>query len=384
MSLLLDARKKSQQAQSSLSGGRTELSLENHHDPVVPKPDPLPIENARSTGQNLFAAKSPASGHTFPKRNLLLALGGTVLLLATGAGYWWYSTAITSNTTPLHPISTPPRPSLTQPGAMVAPAQNSPAPASNAIDPGPPGTQQTIENAGTSASPVTSKMATAVLASPSHQPAASDVPRRDRHNQPQPGSVSLRIERPQAELVDPVLSSAYQAYRDGRIAEAQQLYLSAYKNDARNTDALLGLAAIAQQRGDQQAAAQYYSQVLTLDPRNALANAGMSALSNDANNESRLKILLSEQGNSAALHFALGNLYAGQARWGEAQQAFFNAYTLESESAEFAFNLGVSLDHLGQGKLAAQHYQRALQLDQSHRAGIDHEFISRRAQELSR
>jgi len=125
--------------------------------------------------------------------------------------------------------------------------------------------------------------------------------------------------------------------------------------------------------------------VLALDPRNAAANAGMSALSADDDyNESRLKILLREQGNSEVLHFALGNLYAGQSRWGEAQHAYFNAYALESGNAEFAFNLAVSLDHLGQKKLAAQHYRRAMQLDPSHGAGFDHAQISQRAQELMR
>ncbi|HEU0282194.1 MAG TPA: tetratricopeptide repeat protein, partial [Gallionella sp.] len=167
--------------------------------------------------------------------------------------------------------------------------------------------------------------------------------------------------------------------------EAQQFYLAMFKKDAQNPDALLGLAAIAQQHGENLEAAQYFSRVLILDPRNAVANAGMSALNaNDDYNESRLKTLLREQGNSAALHFALGNLYAGQSRWSEAQQAYFNAYTLESGSAEFSFNLAVSLDHLGQEKLAAQHYQRAIQLDPSHSAGFDHAQISQRMQELAR
>ena len=148
---------------------------------------------------------------------------------------------------------------------------------------------------------------------------------------------------------------------------------------------MLFRSTIAQQRGETPMAAQYYARVLALDPRNALANAGMSALSADSeNNESRLKNLLREQGNSTALHFALGNLYAGQSRWGEAQQAYFNAYTLESGNAGCAFNLAVSLDHLGQGKLAAQHYQRALQLDVSRSAGFDHAQISQRIEELIR
>lgn len=194
----------------------------------------------------------------------------------------------------------------------------------------------------------------------------------------------IQIEPQKTEPVDPLLMDAYLAYRGGKLGEARQRYLKMLEKDARNPDVLLGLAAIAQQQGENQAAAQYFGRVLALDPRNAAANAGMAALSADDDyNESRLKILLREQGNSTALHFALGNLYAGQSRWSEAQQAYFNASLLEPGNAEFAFNLAVSLDHLGQKKLAAQHYRRAMQLDPSHSAGFDHAQIAQRAQELA-
>jgi uncharacterized protein HemY len=57
----------------------------------------------------------------------------------------------------------------------------------------------------------------------------------------------------------------------------------------------------------------------------------MSALNIDENSESRLKNLLREQRDSAALHFALGNVHARQNRWSEAQQAFFKAFSAEPE-----------------------------------------------------
>ena len=215
-------------------------------------------------------------------------------------------------------------------------------------------------------------------ASAARQPHKADPKKRPDSDAP------IRIEQQRTEQIDPLLRDAYLAYGSGKLDDAQQLYLAMFKKDAHNSDALLGLAAIAQQRGENQAAAQYYARVLVLDPRNAAANAGMSALTTDDNSESRLKNLLREQGNSGALHFALGNLYAEQSRWGEAQQAYFNAYTLEPGNAEFAFNLAVSLDHLGQRKLAAQHYQRALQLDRLNNAGFDHAQIEQRVQELAR
>lgn len=368
MSLLLDARKKLQQAHSAQGEDHafqtTELSLEEYPDQQAKQPSGArPIEDARSAGQNLFAAKppSPVAGRTLPSRNLLFALGGTVLLLALGAGYFMYLDS-SSNTAPLRPASAPPAAPLAQvPPAAVGEPVAQPVPALV------PGIAQT-NTAGTARQ-------TREIAQPSEASA------------PRPASASpVRVEQRISEpLLDPLLNDAYLAYRNGRLEEAQQLYSAMLGKDAGNGDALLGLAVIAQQHGQDRLAAQYYARVLAQDPRNALANAGMSALSADIdNNGSRLKILLREQGGSAALHFALGNLYAGQSRWGEAQQAYFNAYTLESGNAEYAFNLAVSLDHLGQKKLAAQHYQRAMQLDPSHIAGFDHAQISQRAQELTR
>jgi hypothetical protein len=367
MSLLLDARKKLQQAHSAQGEEHalqtTELSLEELPDLMAKESsDARPTENARSAGQNLFVAKSPflASGRILPNRNLLFALGGTILLLAIGAGYFVYLDS-SSNTAPLRPAGASPAAPLAQ---VPPPAVGEPAAPQGALVPG----IAEADSAGAT------RQARGVIQAP--------VASAPRPASASPVRVEQRISEP---LVDPLLNDAYLAYRDGKLEEAQQLYLAMFRKDAGNTDALLGLASIAQQRGEDRTAAQYYARVLAQDPRNALANAGMSALSADSdNNESRLKILLREQGNSAALHFALGNLYAGQTRWGEAQQAYFSAYTLESGNAEFAFNLAVSLDHLGQSKLAAQHYQRAIQLDLSHIAGFDHAQISQRVQELTR
>ncbi len=192
----------------------------------------------------------------------------------------------------------------------------------------------------------------------------------------------MRIEPQLAGLVDPLPGSAYLAYRSGKLDDAQKLYGEMLDKDAHNVDALLGLASIAQQHGDEMAAARHYTRVLALDPRNAAANAGISAMNTDEQNESHLKTLLDEQRGSAPLHFALGNHYAEQSRWGEAQQSYFSALALEPDNAQFAFNLAISLDHLGQDRSAAQHYRHALQLDQANT--LDHARIERRMLELGR
>jgi Flp pilus assembly protein TadD len=191
------------------------------------------------------------------------------------------------------------------------------------------------------------------------------------------------VEMHQDEPIDPILNNAYLAYSGGKFEQAQQLYNEVLRLDGRNIDAILGLAVIAQRRGEDNLAVHYYAQALALDPRNAVANAGMSALSTNDNRESRLKTLLNEQPDSSTLYFALGNRYAEQSRWAEAQQAYFNAYKLESNNAQLAFNLAISLDRLGQKKSAAQYYQRALQLDPGQHAGFDHSQITQRIEALT-
>ncbi len=353
MSLLLDARKKSLQAQSAQQDGNAAPSSGAGQETA----DSTESEDAaRSAGQNLFAAKSPLSFNGSLNRNLLFGLAGTILLLGGGAAYLWFGGS--ANETATRPVSAP------RPAAATPPSAPPPVAASEIDEPPPASKEQETQPA---TAPVES------------MPSPAPLPRES------PAPSPIRIEQQRTELLEPLLRDAYIAYRSGKLDEAQQLYLAMFRKDAQSSDALLGLAAIAQQRGELQLAAQYYASVLALDPRNAAANAGMAALSSDDdNNESRLKLLLREQGNSAVLHFALGNLYAGQSRWGEAQQAYFNAWTLESGNAEFAYNLAVSLDHLGQAKLAVQHYRRALQLDPLHSTGFDHAQVSQRIEELNR
>lgn len=372
MSLLLDARKKSQQTQSAQGGDSSRAGLEpglksELELSLEPSTASLKPDAQRSTGQNLFNAKHPAEQFfsNNPRtgsinRNLLLALGGVVLLLAAGAGYVWYATPATQ---PPHAtaVAPPAKPLLITP-QTTAPVAAAPTPDPSVTTP-PPRTSRPKAQA-------TNKTTTGATTE-------TTLPRA------RPKNATPQIKQ-QAEAIDPLLNDAYLAYRGGKFESAQKLYQQALNLDARNTDALLGLAAIAQHRGADNEAAHYYSRVLVLDPRNAVANAGMSALTTDDNRESRLKSLLNEQQNSSSLHFALGNHYAQQARWGEAQQSYSKAYKLEPGNAELAFNLAVSLDRLGQKNPAVENYQRALQLDQSHSAGFDHAQIEQRVQELTR
>ncbi|MES1983278.1 MAG: tetratricopeptide repeat protein [Pseudomonadota bacterium] len=203
----------------------------------------------------------------------------------------------------------------------------------------------------------------------------------------------IRIEKnPTIEPIDPILLAAYQAYRAGNYVAAGELYTSVLNKagGGPSRDALLGMAAVEQQQSNDVLALRYYGQVLTLDPQDPIAHAGLYALLDNSDlegSEHRLKALLSRHPEAAPLYFTLGNLYARQSRWSEAQQVYFSASALEPDNAEFAFNLAVSLDHLGQRPLSAQYYRRALQLDRADRlsvnTGFDKASIDQRLHQLS-
>ncbi|MEO8417391.1 MAG: tetratricopeptide repeat protein, partial [Methylophilaceae bacterium] len=69
-----------------------------------------------------------------------------------------------------------------------------------------------------------------------------------------------------------------------------------------------------------------------------------------------------QQPEAAHLYAALGNLYAQQSQWPSAQQAYFQAHHFAPNNADYAFNLGVSLDQLNKPALALQYYKRAQEL----------------------
>ncbi len=180
-------------------------------------------------------------------------------------------------------------------------------------------------------------------------------------------SISVTKSTP-APSVNPALMSAYAAYNAGNDVEAQKLYKQVLKSDIGNVDALLGLGAIASRQGRVADANGWYGKVLEVDPRNSIAKTAMLDISlmsnpspgNELTNETSLKNMLAKQPDDANLHVALGNLYAEQNQWPAAQQAYFEAYSL-NKTTDNAYNLAVSLDQMGKSKLALPYYIRALE-----------------------
>ncbi len=326
--------------------------------PLTPRDQPAEQVN-RDSVRNAFAAKQPAASP--PSRlPLWLALGTLSVAGLSIGGYVWYQLNAMNRGSLTH--SAPPATSQLVPTAQgIQPAVAAP--------PMPPPAAQ--------ASP------DGVFFPPRREapPAPSRIVEAAA---PDPAPIRLTRTRPEA---DPALSRGHARLQGGELDSARRDYEQVLQHDHNNTDALLALAAIAQRQGraaDAEALRQRAWVANPSDPATQAAVLGGSASDMDPQNtESRLKTLLSAQPESAALNFALGNLYARQNRWPEAQQVYFNAVAADGDNPDYLFNLAVSLDHLRQSRLAGQHYRMALEAAARRPAAFDRARVEKRLGELT-
>ena len=192
----------------------------------------------------------------------------------------------------------------------------------------------------------------------------------------------LRISRSRVpDRTHRALVQAYEAFSRGNDGAAMQAYQSVLARQPTNRDALLGAAAVHMRARAYEQAAGYYLEVLRRNPRDPVAQAALIALQEDldpVSGESHVKNLIARHPDDGNLRFSLGNLYAEQGRWPEAQAAYFEALRLDPESPDYAFNLAVSLDRLGQGKAALNWYRRARELAAARPASFDDAGAARR------
>jgi tetratricopeptide (TPR) repeat protein len=186
---------------------------------------------------------------------------------------------------------------------------------------------------------------------------------------------------------DQLVNTAYSEYNRGNYAVAEAAYLGVLKDMPENRDALLGMAAIAWRKGNIQGAYENYLKVLKLYPKDAVAATGIMSLqgyTDPVKNESLIKIMLRDQPDAAFLYFALGNIYAAQSRWPEAQQAFFEAFRLQPDNPDHAYNLAVSLDQIGQTRPAMEYYSKALELADAAQVSFNTANVLARVNDLAR
>jgi Tfp pilus assembly protein PilF len=318
---------------------------------------------------------------------------GALGLFALGTvGYFWYEMQPKNNykipTPSAQPAGPPPAAQAGAPPPAVPPAAEPTAPAAATVTP-PTGTQPEAVTKAAGAAPAAGAP---VAAAPATNPENRDRTPVARRTDPAvpaataaPGDNGIKIKPARAQL-DPALEAAYQAFNAGNLERAREAYQQVLGGNPDSRDALLGLAAVSMQAKQYGAAESYYTRLLELDPRDALAQAGLIGLKgqiNPVSAESRLKNMIAVQPEATFLNFSLGNQYAAQGRWVEAQQAYFRAYTGDPEHPDFAYNLAVSLDQMHQTKEALEYYRRALALAESRPVSFDRAQVSKRVAQLA-
>jgi Tfp pilus assembly protein PilF len=68
-----------------------------------------------------------------------------------------------------------------------------------------------------------------------------------------------------------LMLQAEQALETGRLDQAEKIYWQVVESDARNAIAVVGLARVAIERGDEQTAREFTRRALELDPENVSA-----------------------------------------------------------------------------------------------------------------
>ena len=345
----------------------------------------------RATAQRVFEAKFKEPNPRLPFYIMVAVLGAFAL---GTVGYFWVQLRPPSSFVNPNPVRAADEKAVAAAAApAAAPAQA--AQGAGAIPglPGGPASQPATAPSATPGPASPAAAAPAIAPSVAAAPAAPAVTAAARATRSKPAAAAKNDDRPMSinrggPQIHPQVSAGYAAFQASDLTKARSEYQQALRDEPSNRDALLGLAAVEMRAQRYDLADSYYRRLLQADPRDPHAQAGMLALRSEQLDpvqvESRLKTLIAADREANVLYFTLGNQYAQQGRWAEAQQAYFKAFATDPDNPDFAFNVAVSLDQLRQPKLALEYYRRALSLAEKRGANFSPETARTRVQQLSR
>ncbi len=347
--------------------------------PTAPQITPATLKLEPGLDHSASTRTASAARRLPPRRGLPAAwTAAAVALLCAlaGGGYWYYNSmaqyltqqaTLGAPQTALTSITEPP-PAVAAPLPAVTPAADKiPPRAPVKIKPAskPPRVEITpLALASAPLNPPAANVPAPVIAAPG--PAAPPASSNPAVNPPVTAPEPLGISRDtQQNDIFTALQTAYRAYQSGDDARAQNLYSQVLSRDEHNRDALLGMAALAVRQKDFVRAQEIYSELLTLDPRDSIAQAGFVSVSGSFDplqQEARIKALLEQEPGASHLLFTYATFLMQQQRWLEASRTLLPAVQAQRDNADYAFNLAVCFDHLGQTDTAVKYYRAALDL----------------------
>lgn len=365
--------------------------------PVPQSPTvPAPAKPELSLDTSSQVTRPAPVARSLPQRRRIpvvwISVGITLLFALSGGGFWYYNSMaqyLTQQSTMGVPqtaaapeaavISVPPvvAPMIVSPPTIPATAQSTPRVAAKVNSVSAPVTLRPLStNAAAAVVPAP------VIAVPKEaSPTGSDV----IANIPVPAPISVTRDAEQNDIFA-TLQTAYRAYQGGDDGGAQKLYARVLARDEHNRDALLGLAAIAVRQKDFVRAQEIYSELLTLDPKDSVAQAGFVSVTGSFDplqQEARIKALLEQEPGAPHLLFTYASFLMQQQRWLEATRSLQSALQAQRDNADYAFNLAVSFDHLGQVEAAVKHYRAALVLAAKQPTSFRVDDVRRRLQAMS-
>ena len=401
-------------AARSKSAAPLELAIAETPPPPPPAPDRRAMARAaqrassgtesadlagaeRAAAQKVFEAKFKEPN---PRLPFYIAMGALGAFAAGTVIYFWIQLRPPPslvNTNPARSASEKPLDAGAEKSTATAAAPASTGPSAIPGLPGsaPPQPAAAAAPAVSPAAPLTAAASAPAATAPAVVPPTASAPKPPASSRGTPrgappakdqgSALSVTRSGPQ---IHPQVNAGYSAYQAGDLAKARSEYQQVLREEPGNRDALLGLAAVEMRGQRYDLSDAYYQRILRADPRDPHAQAGLLALRSQQLDpvlvESRVKSLIAADREANVLYFTLGNQYAQQGRWAEAQQAYFKAFATDPDNADYAFNVAVSLDQLHQPKLALEYYRRALALAEKRSASFAPEVARLRVQQLSR
>lgn len=194
-----------------------------------------------------------------------------------------------------------------------------------------------------------------------------------------PQTLLQHQENPQAVLLQRIQEALVQQAWDSAEMHLKELIALSPKQ----AEAQLALAAISLRRGAHEQSRQALAQAFALAPQQAdIMAAYLQQQFIAERRESMIKEALASHPSAASLYQGLGNTFAEQKRWREAQEAYRSALSLDPENPDHHLNLAISHDELRQYPEAIQHYQEALRLAREHPPMFFPESVLKRLEEI--